>query len=126
MTEMMEQQSTTFAVCVLCGVIIGFLISCFYALKKVIKMHGAWIGIFDLTFWLALCAMVILVMFYYNSGEIRLYIFLGFFSGAGVYFATINWVVSRLLDYILYGIKMGLRKVILKAKMLVDIICSRR
>ena len=50
MTEMMEQQSTAFAVCVLCGVIIGFLISCFYALKKVIKMHGAWIGIFDLTF----------------------------------------------------------------------------
>lgn len=43
-----------------------------------------------------------------------------------MYFATINWVVSRLLDYILYGIKMGLRKVILKAKMLVDIICSRR
>lgn len=34
MTEMMEQQSTAFAVCVLCGVIIGFLISCFYALKK--------------------------------------------------------------------------------------------
>lgn len=50
MTEMMEQQSTAFAVCVLCGVIIGFLISCFYALKKAIKMHDVWIGIFDLTF----------------------------------------------------------------------------
>ena len=59
-------------------------------------------------------------------GKDKKNIFLGFFSGAGVYFATINWVVSRLLDYILYGIKMGLRKVILKAKMLVDIICSRR
>lgn len=82
MTEMMEQQSTAFAVCVLCGVIIGFLISCFYALKKVIKMHGVWIGIFDLTFWLALCAMVILVMFYYNSGEIRLYIFFRIFFGS--------------------------------------------
>lgn len=126
MTEMMEQQSTAFVVCVLCGVIIGFLISCFHALKKVIKMHGVWIGIFDLAFWLALCATVILVMFYYNSGEIRLYIFLGFFSGAGLYFATINWAVSRLLNYILYGIKIGLGKVISRAKMLVDIICSRR
>jgi len=126
MTEMMEQQSTAFVVCVLCGVIIGFLISCFHVLKKVIKMHGVWIGIFDLTFWLALCATVILVMFYYNSGEIRLYIFLGFFSGAGLYFATINWAVSRLLNYILCGIKIGLRKVISRAKMLVDIICSRR
>ena len=126
MTEMMEQQSTAFVVCVLCGVIIGFLISCFHVLKKVIKMHGVWIGIFDLTFWLALCATVILVMFYYNSGEIRLYLFLGFFSGAGLYFATINWAVSRLLNYILCGIKIGLRKVISRAKMLVDIICSRR
>ena len=85
MTEMMEQQSTAFVVCVLCGVIIGFLISCFYALKKAIKMHNVWIGIFDLTFWLALCAMVILVMFYYNSGEIRLYFFRIFFGSRGVF-----------------------------------------
>ena len=98
---MMEQQSTAFAVCVLCGVIIGFLISCFYTLKKVIKMHNVWIGIFDLTFWLALCAMVILVMFYYNSGEIRLYIFLGFFSSFLLVFFTINWAASKIANHIL-------------------------
>ena len=111
MTEMMEQQSTAFVVCVLCGVIIGFLISCFYALKKAIKMHNVWIGIFDLTFWLALCAMVILVMFYYNSGEIRLYIFLGFFSSFLLVFFTINWVASKIANHILCKKKQGSKNV---------------
>ena len=126
MTEMLEQQSTAFAVCVLFGVGIGFIIGLFNAFKKVININGAWVGFIDLLFWLVLCAAVIWTTFTYNSGVIRLYIFLGFFSGIGLYFSTINWAVSRLLNYILCELKKGLRKVIFRAKMLVDIICSRR
>lgn len=126
MTEMLEQQSTAFVVCVLSGVGIGLIIGFFNAFKKVINIKDAWIGFLDLLFWLALCAVVIWTTFAYNSGVIRLYIFLGFFSGIGLYFSTINWAVSRLLNYILCGLKIGLRKVIFGAKKLVDIICSRR
>lgn len=126
MTGMLEQQSTAFVVCVLSGIGIGLIIGFFNAFKKVINIREAWIGFFDMLFWLVLCAGVVWTTFTYNSGVIRLYIFLGFFSGIGLYFSTINWAVSRLLNYILYGIKKGLRKVIFGAKKLVDIICSRR
>ncbi len=126
MTGMLEQQSTAFVVCVLSGIGIGLIIGFFNDFKKVINIREAWIGFFDMLFWLVLCAGVVWTTFTYNSGVIRLYIFLGFFSGIGLYFSTINWAVSRLLNYILYGIKKGLRKVIFGAKKLVDIICSRR
>ena len=126
MTGMLEQQSTAFVVCVLSGIGIGLIIGFFNAFKKVINIREAWIGFFDMLFWLVLCAGVVWTTFTYNSGVIRLYIFLGFFSGIGLYFSTINWAVSRLLNYILYGMKKGLRKVIFGAKKLVDIICSRR
>lgn len=126
MTEMLEQQSTAFVVCVLSGVGIGLIIGFFNAFKKVINVKDTWVGFLDLLFWLVLCAVVIWTTFAYNSGVIRLYIFLGFFSGIGLYFSTINWAVSRLLNYILCGLKIGLRKVIFGAKKLVDIICSRR
>lgn len=126
MTGMLEQQSTAFVVCVLSGIGIGLIIGFFNDFKKVINIREAWIGFFDMLFWLVLCAGVVWTTFTYNSGVIRLYIFLGFFSGIGLYFSTINWAVSRLLNYILYGIKNGLRKVIFGAKKLVDIICSRR
>ena len=98
MTEMLEQQSAAFAVCVLFGVGIGLIIGLFNAFKKVINIKDAWIGFIDLLFWLVLCATVIWTTFTYNSGVIRLYIFLGFFSGIGLYFSTINWAVSRLLN----------------------------
>ena len=126
MTGMLEQQSTAFVVCVLSGIGIGLIIGFFNDFKKVINIREAWIGFFDMLFWLVLCAGVVWTTFTYNSGVIRLYIFLGFFSGIGLYFSTINWAVSRLLNYILYGMKKGLRKVIFGAKKLVDIICSRR
>ena len=91
MTEMLEQQSTAFAVCVLFGAGIGLIIGLFNAFKKVINIKGTWIGFIDLLFWLVLCATVI-------------------------------WTTN----YILCELKKGLRKVIFRAKKLVDIICSRR
>ena len=75
MTEMLEQQSTAFAVCVLFGAGIGLIIGLFNAFKKVINIKDAWIGFIDLLFWLVLCATVIWTTFTYNSGVIRLYIF---------------------------------------------------
>lgn len=126
MTFMLEQQSEAFFVCVVSGIIIGLFIEFFIALKKVISINKVVLGITDIVFWLVLCVIVIWATFSYNSGQVRFYIFLGFFSGIGIYFSTINWVVSKVLNYILYWVKLGFKKVIFGVKKLVDIICSRR
>lgn len=126
MTFMLEQQSEAFFVCVVSGIIIGLFIEIFIALKKAISINKVVLGIADIVFWLALCVIIIWATFSYNSGQVRFYIFLGFFSGIGIYFSTINWVVSKVLNYILYWAKLGFKKVIFGVKKLVDIICSRR
>lgn len=123
---MIEQQSQTFLVCVCLGVCIGVLIEFFIALKKVISIRAGLLGTVDILFWLAFCGTVIWTTFVYNSGQIRFYIFFGFFSGIGIYFSTINWVVAKILDYILGRLKNGFKKVIFWMKKLVDISCSKR
>lgn len=121
-----EHQSEVFFASVVAGFVLGFIIEIIIELKNVIiKKNGA-ANTIDIIFGLALCVSIIGVTHYYNYGEIRFYIFLGFFSGIGVYFTTINWAVSRILNYILCCIKKGLKKVIFTAKKLVDIICSKR
>lgn len=126
MTTMIEQQSQTFLVSVLFGFGIGICIELIIALKKVIKPNKTIVGIGDIIFWLVLCGMLIRIIFTYNSGQARLYIFLSFFSGIGIYFSTIDWVVSKILDYILCLVKNGLKNVIFGAKKLVDIISYKR
>ncbi len=126
MTLMIEEQSQTFLVSLLSGFFVGLFIEMIIALRKVIIPNKIIIGISDILFWLILCGIIIRITFTYNSGETRLYIFLSFFSGIGIYFSTINWAVSKILNYILYLIKRGLRNVIFGAKKLVDIITRKR
>lgn len=125
MTGMIEQQSQAFLVSILCGVAAGVVIGVIYELKKVIKLNAAFIGVIDITIWLALCVSVVMVTYKYSSGNVRFYIFLGFLSGMGLYFSTINWAVSRILNYILCMAKNAFKKVIFAAKKLVDIICHK-
>ena len=110
MTGMIEQQSQAFLVSILCGVAAGVVIGVIYELKKVIKLNAAFIGVIDITIWLALCVSVVMVTYKYSSGNVRFYIFLGFLSGMGLYFSTINWAVSRILNYILCMAKNAFKK----------------
>lgn len=122
MTWMIEQQSQTFLISIICGIATGFMIGIAHELKKVIPVSDVVVGLLDILFWLTLCASVVMVTYKYSSGNIRLYIFFGFLSGIGVYFATIGWVISKILDYILCCIKNASKKVIFTIKKFVDII----
>lgn len=122
MTWMIEQQSQTFLISIICGILTGFVIGIMHELKKVIRIGNVAMGVLDMMLWLALCASVVMVTYEYNSGNIRLYIFFGFLSGIGIYFATIGWVISKIIDYILCCTKNALKKVKFIIKKLVDII----
>ena len=126
MTLMIEEQFRTFLISVLSGFFTGICIEIIIALKNVITPGKIVIGIGDILLWLALCGIIIWITFTYNSGQARLYIFLSFFSGIGIYFSTINWVVSKILNYILCHVKRALKNVIFGAKKLVDIISRKR
>lgn len=125
MTGMIEQQSQAFLISILCGVMMGLIVGIVHEFKKVIKLNKVLVGMIDIVLWLALCGAVVMVTYQYSSGNVRLYIFFGFLSGFGIYFSTINWVISKILHQILCLIKNAFKKVILLAKKLVDIICHK-
>ena len=59
----------------------------------------AWIC--DITLWLILSVVVMAVSYICCDGDLRLYIFLGFFSSFLLVFFTINWVASKIANHIL-------------------------
>lgn len=125
MTEMIRQQLLTYGVSVLCGMGTGFIIGIALEIKKVMGVKKVMMAIWDILFWIMLSCVVVIVNYIYSGGEIRLYVFLGIFSGILLYFCTINWVVSKIVNYILCFLKNALKKVGEGSKKLVDIICRK-
>jgi spore cortex biosynthesis protein YabQ len=126
LSSFIEQQSEAFLVSIVAGVLAGCIVCIAGDLKKVNSKTKVIGNVIDIVCWLILCVIIIWVISLYNSGELRLYIFLGFFSGIGIYFSTIHWVASKIVNYILYHVKIGLKKVKTWAEMFVDRFCSKR
>ncbi len=122
MTDMIRQQLLTYGVSVICGIGTGLLIGISREIKKVIGEKNVLTAVGDILFWIGLSIIIIAVNYAYSGGEIRLYVFLGICSGILFYFCTINWVVSKIVNYILYLTKNALKNVKKACKKLVDII----
>lgn len=125
MTAMIEQQTLAFSVCIIFGFASGIIIDIYRSFRMTFNPGYILLGIIDLIFWLGLCGLLIWLTYYYNDGEVRLYFFLGIFSGIGFYFATISWIILKILHNILCLVKNALDKVIFETKKLVDIICHK-
>jgi spore cortex biosynthesis protein YabQ len=125
-SSFIEQQWSAFLASIITGFIMGGFMCVTSDLKKVVIKNCFLKGFIDVICWLILCVILIGVITAYNSGELRMYIFLGFFSGIGIYFSTIHWVALKFGNYILYHAQKGLKKVILTWEKLVDRNCRKR
>ena len=110
-SDMVRQQVAGYLAFVYAGALSGVAGALVNMFVKAMKKHKVAVWICDLAFWLALSAIIIGVNYVYCNGILRLYIFLGFFSGFLLFFCTINWVLSKIVNYILYLKKKGLEKV---------------
>lgn len=108
---MVRQQVAGYLAFVYAGALSGAVGALVNMFVKAMKKHKVAVWICDLTFWLALSVIIIRVNYVYCDGTLRLYIFLGFFSGFLLIFCTINWVLSKIVNYILYLKKKDLEKV---------------
>lgn len=89
-------------ICLISGLVMGMISACICLLRKILKPGRfiTWIGV--VLFWLVLSGAIIALNYICCDGRVRLYIFLGFFSGFLISFYTINWVTSKISTYILY------------------------
>ena len=113
MGDLVGTQGYAFLIYILSGIIIGIFFDVFRVLRKSFKTSDLVTSIEDFIFWLLTGAFLLYVIFKFNNGEIRAYIFLGLGVGIGTYillfskhFININVKIVNLLKLIVSKITM--------------------
>jgi spore cortex biosynthesis protein YabQ len=102
---MIENQAYLFLVFSLTGVIIGALFDIFRVLRKSFKTADIITYIEDVLFWILTGILVLYNIWYFNDGEIRLFMFLGIIMGVLIYLLTLSRLFINLVISIINIIK---------------------
>lgn len=101
---MAQNQAYLFLVFSLTGVAIGVLFDIFRILRKSIKTPNIIIYIEDIIFWILAGLLILYNIWYFNDGEIRVYMFLGIIIGLLLYMSTLSNIIIKIFSKILQTI----------------------
>lgn len=125
---MAQNQAYLFLVFTLTGVLIGILFDFFRILRRSIKTSNIITYIEDILFWILTGVLILYNMWYFNNGEIRIYMFLGIIIGVLVYITTLSNIViktcTKILNYIIKGLKVPFNAIITVFNKIFTIIIS--
>lgn len=111
MSEMIVSQVRGYVMCLVMGLAAGAAAGLVYGVISTLKRSRIVLWLCDIVLWLALSVLIIMATYIFSGGDLRLYIFLGFFSGFLPLFFTISWGVSRIVNKILYRMRHDSKKV---------------
>ena len=112
-------QACIFVIFILVGITIGIIFDFFRALRKNVRNTIKITYIQDLIFWIISGIIVIYSIYFFNSGEIRLYIFLGITTGLIIYILVLSKFFLSINDII---IKFFISLILKPIKKIIDII----
>ncbi len=98
---MIQSQAYIFIMFILNGIIVGLLFDIFRIIRKTFKTSDFVTYIEDSIFWIMSGVFTLYFIFTFNSGEIRLYIFLGILLGIVLYILLISKYFVRVNTAIL-------------------------
>ncbi len=101
---MAQNQAYLFLVFSLTGVAIGILFDFFRILRRSIKTSNIITYIEDILFWILTGLLILYNIWYFNNGEIRIYMFLGIILGVLIYMTTLSSIFVRIFTKILSSI----------------------
>ncbi|SDY57334.1 spore cortex biosynthesis protein YabQ [Proteiniborus ethanoligenes] len=93
------------------GIIIGFAYDIYRIFRYYFKPKKIATFIEDFIFWIIISLISLTVLLYTNWGEIRGYVFIGFFSGAFLYSKLLSKIIISTIVWIVNGIISILRRV---------------
>ena len=102
-------QMQYFAIYILCGISIGILFDIFRILRKSFKTPDFVTYIEDAIFGIITGIFLIFIIFIFNNGELRFYIFLALLLGNVLYLSTISKYFT-ILFFIFLFFKLSLKK----------------
>ena len=98
---MAQNQAYLFLVFSLTGVAIGVLFDFFRILRRTIKTSNFITYIEDVLFWILTGLLVLYNIWYFNNGEIRIFMFLGIILGVLIYMSTLSSILIKICTKIL-------------------------
>ena len=98
---MVTNQAYLFLIFVINGIIIGLVFDFFRILRRTIKTSNIITYIEDVLFWILTGLLVLYNIWYFNSGEIRIYMFLGIILGILIYMSTLSNILIKIFSKIL-------------------------
>ncbi len=98
---MAQNQAYLFLVFSLTGVAIGILFDFFRILRRSIKTSNLVTYIQDILFWILTGIIVLYSIWYFNNGELRIFVFLGLIIGVLIYMTTLSNIIVKIFTKIL-------------------------
>ena len=95
---MAQNQAYLFLVFSLTGVIIGILFDFFRIFRRTIKTSNIITYLEDVVFWILTCLLILYNIWYFNNGEIRIYMFLGIILGILIYMLTLSSILIKVFS----------------------------
>ena len=93
---MAQNQAYLFLVFSLTGVAIGILFDFFRILRRTIKTSNIITYIEDVLFWILTGLLILYNIWYFNNGEIRIFMFLGIIMGILIYMSTLSNILIKI------------------------------
>lgn len=120
---MITNQAYLFLIFTIDGIIIGLLFDFFRILRKIIKTNNIFTYLEDIIFWILTGIIILYSIYYFNNGEIRIYMFIGIILGILSYILTISkYIISffvsitefiiKIINYIINVIFSPIKKII--------------
>lgn len=98
---MAQNQAYLFLVFSLTGVAIGILFDFFRILRRSIKTSNLATYIQDILFWILTGIIVLYSIWYFNNGELRIFVFLGLIIGLLIYMTTLSSIIVKIFTKLL-------------------------
>lgn len=95
----------------LIGIFIGIIFDFFRSLRKKVKTSDSLTYIQDTIFFIISGVLILYSMYKFNSGEVRLYIFIGILLGILLYFCILSKYVMRIFVIVIEILEMILNKI---------------
>ena len=105
---MAQEQAYLFLVFSLTGVAIGILFDFFRVLRKTFKTADIITYIEDILFWVLAGILILYNIWYFNNGEIRLFMIIGIIMGALIYTLTLSNLFVSIDSFLMSLIKKAL------------------
>lgn len=94
---MNDNQASLFLIYIATGMLICIFYDIFRALRKTIKTSNIVTYIEDIIFWTIVAIFLIIEILNLNSGELRLYTFIGIIIGCIIYLLTVSKFILNIL-----------------------------